>query len=285
MARLGARRPCLQRTGNARVSAVNIGERQRNLTREGRARGAVEALLRELPGCMGRDRERLRHALLALRRRVLSGEPPGEELERTAAQVEASRARAAERRARVPVIEFPAVLPITASLDAIAEAISAHPVTVVCGETGSGKTTQLPKLCLALGRGVTGVIGHTQPRRIAARTVSARIAQELGPQGPSLVGHKVRFSDRTRPESDVKLMTDGILLAEVQSDRQLLAYDTLIVDEAHERSLNIDFLLGYLRRLLPRRPGRPVPPPRRRPAPRRWRSRRLRPPAAPRAGW
>ena len=254
MARLGARRPCLQRTGNARVSAVNIGERQRNLTREGRARGAVEALLRELPGCMGRDRERLRHALLALRRRVLSGEPPGEELERTAAQVEASRARAAERRARVPVIEFPAVLPITASLDAIAEAISAHPVTVVCGETGSGKTTQLPKLCLALGRGVTGVIGHTQPRRIAARTVSARIAQELGPQGPSLVGHKVRFSDRTRPETAVKLMTDGILLAELQSDRQLLAYDTLIVDEAHERSLNVDFLLGYLRRLLPRRP-------------------------------
>ena len=124
MARLGARRPCLQRTGNARVSAVNIGERQRNLTREGRARGAVEALLRELPGCMGRDRERLRHALLALRRRVLSGEPPGEELERTAAQVEASRARAAERRARVPVIEFPAVLPITASLDAIAEALA-----------------------------------------------------------------------------------------------------------------------------------------------------------------
>ena len=179
----------MQGTGDARISAVNIGGRQRNLTQGGTARGAVEALLRELPGCMGRDRERLRHTLLALRRRVLSGEPAGEDLERATAQLEASRARAQERHARVPAIEFPAALPITASLDAIAEAINAHPVTVVCGETGSGKTTQLPKLFLALGRGVTGVIGHTQPRRIAARTVSARIAQELGPQGPSLVGH------------------------------------------------------------------------------------------------
>ncbi len=214
----------------------------------------VERLLRQVDGCMGRDRERLRRALLSLRRRVLAGDPLAGEIGHLAGAVEASLALVAERRARVPKVEFPPELPISACLDPIAEAVTAHPVTVVCGETGSGKTTQLPKLCLALGRGVTGVIGHTQPRRIAARSVAARIAQELGPKGSRLVGHKVRFSDRTRAETAVKLMTDGVLLAELQSDRLLLAYDTLIVDEAHERSLNIDFLLGYLKRLLPRRP-------------------------------
>ncbi|MCU0934513.1 MAG: ATP-dependent RNA helicase HrpA [Gammaproteobacteria bacterium] len=210
--------------------------------------------MRRIGGCMGRDRERLRGALLSLRRRAHAGESVTGETAHLAEIVERSLALADQRRARVPEVEFPPELPITASLQPIAAAIAAHPVVVVCGETGSGKTTQLPKLCLALGRGVTGVIGHTQPRRIAARSVASRIAQELGPEGSRLVGHKVRFSDRTRPETAVKLMTDGVLLAELQSDRLLLAYDTLIIDEAHERSLNIDFLLGYLKRLLARRP-------------------------------
>ncbi len=134
--------------------------------------------------------------------------------------------------------------------DEIAAAIRAHPVVIVSGETGSGKTTQLPKICLAAGRGERGLIGHTQPRRIAARAVATRIAQELGTPLGTAVGYKVRFTDHTRPDAYVKLMTDGILLAETQGDRNLTAYDTIIVDEAHERSLNIDFLLGYLRRLL-----------------------------------
>ena len=127
-------------------------------------------------------------------------------------------------------------------------------MVIVCGETGSGKTTQLPKICLEAGRGVAGVIGHTQPRRIAARAVAARIAEELQTPLGQLVGYKLRFQDRSRPEGLIKLMTDGILLAETQGDRFLDAYDTIIVDEAHERSLNIDFLLGYLKWLLPRRP-------------------------------
>ena len=133
-------------------------------------------------------------------------------------------------------------------------AIAQHPVVIVCGETGSGKSTQLPKICLEIGRGVDGVIGHTQPRRLAARTIAARLAEELrSPLGQD-VGFKIRFTDRTRPETYVKLMTDGILLAETPTDRFLNQYDTIILDEAHERSLNIDFLLGYLRRLLPKRP-------------------------------
>ena len=124
----------------------------------------------------------------------------------------------------------------------------------MAGETGSGKTTQLPKICLELGRGITGQIGHTQPRRIAARTVAERIAEELGTQLGDVVGYKVRFTDRSGDATAVKLMTDGILLAEIATDRNLTRYDTLIIDEAHERSLNIDFILGYLRQLLPRRP-------------------------------
>jgi ATP-dependent helicase HrpA len=144
-------------------------------------------------------------------------------------------------------------LPIVQRKDEIARALAQHQVIVVCGETGSGKTTQLPKICLEAGRGRYGMIGHTQPRRIAARTVAARIAEELGPLG-SKVGCKIRFDDRTNPDTLIKLMTDGILLAEIQSDRDLTRYDTLIIDEAHERSLNIDFLLGYLKWLLPRRP-------------------------------
>ena len=156
-------------------------------------------------------------------------------------------------------ISYPPELPVSQRRDDIAEAIRDHQVVIVAGETGSGKTTQLPKICLELGRGVRGkdgggLIGHTQPRRIAARSVAERIASELGTELGELVGYQVRFTDRTSRSSRVKLMTDGILLAELQRDRMLKKYDTIIIDEAHERSLNIDFLLGYLKRLLPRRP-------------------------------
>src|SRR3954453_17203671 len=150
----------------------------------------------------------------------------------------------ARRAAAVPAISYPDELPVSQRRDHIAAAIRDHQVVVVAGETGSGKTTQLPKICLEQGRGVNGMIGHTQPRRIAARSVASRIAQELGTALGNVVGYKVRFGDRTNPDTYVKLMTDGILLAETQGDRLLEAYDTLIIDEAHERSLNIDFLLG-----------------------------------------
>jgi len=157
------------------------------------------------------------------------------------------------RRANAPRPVYPEELPVAARRDAILAAIRDNQVVIVCGETGSGKTTQLPKLCLELDRGITGMIGHTQPRRIAARTVAARVASELRSPLGRAVGYKVRFSDKVGPDTYIKLMTDGILLAETQGDPQLLAYDTIIVDEAHERSLNIDFLLGYLKQLLPRR--------------------------------
>ncbi|NDZ11268.1 ATP-dependent RNA helicase HrpA, partial [Variovorax sp. WS11] len=165
-------------------------------------------------------------------------------------------------RAGAPlVIEFPESLPVSARRDEIAEAIAGHQVVIVCGETGSGKTTQLPKIALAMGRGKLNappgrgrLIGHTQPRRIAASSVAKRIAEELKTPLGEVVGYKVRFQDRLSRDASVKLMTDGILLAETQTDPLLKAYDTLIIDEAHERSLNIDFLLGYLREILPRRP-------------------------------
>ena len=158
------------------------------------------------------------------------------------------------RRRAVPAVTYPPELPVSQRKDEIAAAIRDHQVVIVAGETGSGKTTQLPKICLELGRGVTGQIGHTQPRRIAARTVAERIAEELGTELGTAVGYKVRFTDNSSDDTLVKVMTDGILLTEMQRDRQLLRYDTLIIDEAHERSLNIDFILGYLKRLLPRRP-------------------------------
>ncbi|KUH96448.1 ATP-dependent RNA helicase HrpA [Mycobacterium sp. IS-1556] len=176
-----------------------------------------------------------------------------ENLRRIAEQIAAAEALVATRMAAMPEITYPD-LPVSDRRDDIAEAINAHQVVVVAGETGSGKTTQLPKICLELGRGVRGTIGHTQPRRLAARTVAARIADELGSPLGDAIGYTVRFTDQASDRTLVKLMTDGILLAEIQRDRRLLRYDTLILDEAHERSLNIDFLLGYLRELLPRRP-------------------------------
>ncbi len=168
--------------------------------------------------------------------------------------LERSRAAVAARRAGLPKPKFPEELPVNERRAEIAELISKHQVVIVCGETGSGKTTQLPKICLELGRGTTGLIGHTQPRRIAARSTAARISQELESELGRHVGYKIRFTDRTSPQSYIKLMTDGILLAETQGDPWLGQYDTLIIDEAHERSLNIDFLLGYLRQLLVKRP-------------------------------
>jgi ATP-dependent helicase HrpA len=171
-----------------------------------------------------------------------------------AAEVEQARSRLDARLARVPRITFPEALPVSGRKDDIAAAIRDHQVVVVAGETGSGKTTQIPKICLELGRGVRGQIGHTQPRRIAARTVAERIAEELDRPLGNTVGYKVRFTDQVSDDTMIKVMTDGILLAEIQNDRMLRRYDTLIIDEAHERSLNIDFILGYLRELLPKRP-------------------------------
>ncbi len=155
---------------------------------------------------------------------------------------------------RRPEITYPDNLPVSQKKQDILEAIRDHQVVIVAGETGSGKTTQLPKICMELGRGIKGLIGHTQPRRLAARTVANRIAEELKTEPGGCIGYKVRFSDHVSDNTMVKLMTDGILLAEIQQDRLLMQYDTIIIDEAHERSLNIDFLLGYLKELLPRRP-------------------------------
>ena len=195
-------------------------------------------------------------AILLARRieRARRGHTPPAEWERIAAAISRSVERRQSRAARRPAIAYPPELPVAQRAADIARMIRDHQVVIVCGETGSGKTTQLPKICMAEGRGERGLIGHTQPRRIAARAVAARIAQELGTEPGAAVGYKVRFTDHTRPDAFVKLMTDGILLAETQGDRLLAAYDTIIIDEAHERSLNIDFLLGYIRQLLPKRP-------------------------------
>ena len=209
-------------------------------------------LAAEIDACMLRDRFALHRDLRRLAQR--RGAQREEGTTRLRERIGRSRERVARRGESAPRTTYPEGLPISEHREEIAAAIAANQVTVVCGETGSGKTTQLPKICLQLGRGIAGMIGHTQPRRIAARNVSARIAEELKIGPGQQVGYKVRFNDRVGADTLVKLMTDGILLAEVQGDRKLLAYDTIIIDEAHERSLNVDFLLGYLKRLLPSRP-------------------------------
>ncbi|WGL16373.1 ATP-dependent RNA helicase HrpA [Microbulbifer bruguierae] len=215
---------------------------------------ALQQLQQRVSLCMGRDRFRLQRTLSNARRRLQEGKPADRMLEQLEAQITASQALAEARRSKLPWVEWPEELPVVARRQEIAELIAANQVVVVAGETGSGKTTQLPKICLELGRGIFGQIGHTQPRRIAARTVANRIAEELGqPLGDS-VGYQVRFTDQSTEHTHVKLMTDGILLAEIQRDPLLSHYDTLIIDEAHERSLNIDFLLGYLKTILPKRP-------------------------------
>ncbi|MEW1689947.1 ATP-dependent RNA helicase HrpA [Streptomyces sp. NPDC091265] len=201
-----------------------------------------------------RDAHRLGRRLEGARR-IRKPEAQQGVLDEIAAQATKAAGRLALRAGRLPALTYPEQLPVSQKKDEILEAIRDHQVVIVAGETGSGKTTQIPKICMELGRGVRGMIGHTQPRRIAARTVAERIAEELKTPLGEAVGWKVRFTDQVNQDATfVKLMTDGILLAEIQTDRELLAYDTIIIDEAHERSLNIDFLLGYLARLLPKRP-------------------------------
>lgn len=190
---------------------------------------------------------------VAFRRRLKKARAP-KALAAIGADLDAARGKVALIDDAVPAITYPEQLPVSARKDDIADAIRDNQVVIIAGETGSGKTTQIPKICLELGRGRRGFIGHTQPRRLAARTVAERIADELGQQVSESVGYAIRFDDRVSETTSVKLMTDGILLAEMQRDRFLNAYDTLIIDEAHERSLNIDFLLGYLKKLLPQRP-------------------------------
>ena len=210
-------------------------------------------LAEQIEQAMQSDRHRLRNLLRAVEAAEQQGKPPDQHLARLHEQLETSLATADRRRASVPPLVYDESLPITARREEIVAAIREHQVLVLSGETGSGKSTQLPKLCLEAGRGIHGLIGHTQPRRIAARSIAARLAEELSTPNKS-VAYKIRFADQTSPETLIKVMTDGILLAETQSDRFLDQYDTIIIDEAHERSLNIDFLLGYLHRLLPKRP-------------------------------
>ncbi|WP_018152169.1 ATP-dependent RNA helicase HrpA [Leeia oryzae] len=215
---------------------------------------ALPALRQQIDQCLAKDRPAFQKKLHHAYQRQKSGQPIDrivQDLEKAIAQSSAQRA---QKLALRPEVTFAGDLPVHEKLEDIAKAISEHQVVIVCGETGSGKTTQLPKLCLALGRGVDGMIGHTQPRRLAARSVASRIAQELKSPMGQAVGYQVRFADNYSHNSFIKLMTDGILLAETQGDRLLSNYDTIIIDEAHERSLNIDFLLGYLKQLLPRRP-------------------------------
>ena len=199
---------------------------------------------------MIRDRFALRRKLKGLRK---SDQYKASDLKRLEDQVSRSISRVEKRSQLQPELEFPANLPITRRIEDIGDAIRQNQVVILAGETGSGKTTQIPKICLGLGRGVVGKIGHTQPRRVAARTVANRVAEELGVKLGQEVGYQVRFTDQVSDKTLIKIMTDGILLAETQYDRYLEEYDTLIIDEAHERSLNIDFLMGYLNRLLPRR--------------------------------
>jgi len=208
----------------------------------------------DLATCLIGDRRGFHRRRRILTQRAQQGRPIDRELIALREAVRKSQALFERRRAQVPAIIYPPELPVSEHREEVAALLRAHQVIVVCGETGSGKSTQLPKICLDLGRGIAGRIGHTQPRRIAARSLAARLSQELGTEPGSLVGYKVRFQDRVRPETSIKLMTDGILLTEIRRDRRLDQYDTLIIDEAHERSLDIDFLLGYLKDLLPRRP-------------------------------
>ncbi|MBJ7902206.1 MULTISPECIES: ATP-dependent RNA helicase HrpA [unclassified Streptomyces] len=215
------------------------------------APGALASRLTELSL---RDAHRLGRRLEGARK-IRKPEARAAVLAEIEGEIGTAASRMDARRSRVPAVTYPEQLPVSQKKDEIAAAIRDHQVVIVAGETGSGKTTQIPKICMELGRGVRGMIGHTQPRRIAARTVAERVAEELKTPLGEAVGWKVRFTDQVNPDATfVKLMTDGILLAEIQTDRELRAYDTIIIDEAHERSLNIDFLLGYLAQLLPRRP-------------------------------
>ena len=205
----------------------------------------MEDIRGEIANCMRRDRDNLIRDYQRLNSTVDVA------LQK---KIKAALVRKQSKIEGLPSIDFPEMLPVSSKRDEIAAAIQNNQVVIICGDTGSGKTTQIPKICLSIGRGIDGFIGHTQPRRIAARTIAARIADELRTELGQAVGYKIRHTDKTNNETYIKIMTDGILLAELQQDRLLTAYDTLIIDEAHERSLNIDFILGYLRNILPERP-------------------------------
>ncbi len=215
---------------------------------------ALKALQRELEGVQLRDASRLGKRLAGLNRRARQGKPVDRGLAEVSREIERSRAKVEARAARPVHLDYPEQLPVSERREDILAALRDHQVVVVAGETGSGKTTQLPKLCLELGLGRRGLVGHTQPRRLAARSVATRLAEEMQVPLGEQVGYQVRFTDQTAEATRVKLMTDGILLAETRNDPDLSRYEAIIIDEAHERSLNIDFLLGYLKRLLSRRP-------------------------------
>src|SRR5690554_1058918 len=226
-------------------------------TRTGTAqddRVELERLTHNLQEVMLRDRDALARRLKGLERRLREGKPVDRGLAGVRRELERSVAIAQRRGAQTLSLNYPPELPVVERREDILAALRDHQVVVVAGETGSGKSTQLPKLCLELGLGARGLVGHTQPRRLAARAVAERVAEELGVEVGGLVGCSVHFNDRVSDATAVKVMTDGILLAEIQRDRHLRAYDAIIVDEAHERSLNIDFLLGYLKQILPTRP-------------------------------
>jgi ATP-dependent helicase HrpA len=213
----------------------------------------VHTLFNLLANVKKSDATRIKKRLLSLKK-ITDENKKLKTLKNIAEAMNKSMAHKAYKLASLPKISYPEELPVSQNADHIAKTIAENQVVIIAGETGSGKTTQIPKICLELGRGVDGLIGHTQPRRIAARTVANRIAEELNTKLGETVGYKVRFNDQVTEQSYIKLMTDGILLAEMQTDRLLRQYDTLIIDEAHERSLNIDFILGYLKQILPKRP-------------------------------
>ncbi len=213
----------------------------------------AQSLKAAIKDCMQKDRFRLSKRIQGASR-IKNEESRSAVFDEIALDIASSMMTVAQRQQNVPHIEYPEILPVSQKRDDIAKAILENQVVIVAGETGSGKTTQLPKICAEIGRGKFGVIGHTQPRRLAARSVASRIAEEMHTQLGEYVGYKVRFNDKVSENTQIKLMTDGILLAEIQHDRFLNQYDTIIIDEAHERSLNIDFILGYLKNVLPKRP-------------------------------
>ncbi|MGO3300617.1 MAG: DEAD/DEAH box helicase, partial [Pseudoalteromonas sp.] len=213
----------------------------------------LSPLFAELSSCLRKDQFIFKKRLHGVKK-VTDETKQAAVAEKIAAEITKSQQLRSERLAKLPKVTYPEQLPVSQKKDDIKKAISENQVVIIAGETGSGKTTQIPKMCLELGRGVDGYIGHTQPRRLAARSVADRIAHEMQCELGQQVGFKIRFSDKVSTGSYIKLMTDGILLAEIQQDRFLNHYDTIIIDEAHERSLNIDFILGYLKNLLPKRP-------------------------------
>ncbi len=212
-----------------------------------------DTLFAALNDCMLQDRFRFKKRIYGAQK-INKNDAKQAVYDQIAADMAQSMQRLLSRQTSTPTISYPEALPVSQKKDDIAEAIANNQVVIIAGETGSGKTTQLPKICMELGLGVAGTIGHTQPRRLAARSVASRIADELDVELGRSIGYKVRFNDKVSDATQVKLMTDGILLAEIQHDRYLNQYDCIIIDEAHERSLNIDFILGYLRELLPKRP-------------------------------